>query len=316
MTNTDAKPTSRTPTPGLPTTEATPGVYRFALYGRSGSGKTCMLGAMAAGAIGHPGGMTCELLPPNVPPPGPRADSLLKLERWLRDAEQALNKGDVPRPNPPEFDDPQPYADFEIGARGRGKFRVRTIDYSGELINTADEAAPDSLASLLKQRLKEFDGFLVVAAAPRSGAAEGLHEELTRLKEAFASLSDRAERMQIPVAVVITKWDRVSDVNYTEPKQERTTQCVSRRARRASIAGRLDTQRPGGTGRFGSGACRIRTHRIRELLRLSVNRVREIDRTRRPGASRSGRTPAVRSPGSVCLAGRTSRRNRRRPHRQ
>ena len=39
-------------------------IYRFALYGRRNSGKTCILASLAMARIAHPDGLSCTLIDP------------------------------------------------------------------------------------------------------------------------------------------------------------------------------------------------------------------------------------------------------------
>lgn len=155
--------------------------YRFALYGRSGSGKTCVLAEMALGAIGHSGGLTCERLPVTVPKPDgdpsswgaaeTAAAALHAGKEWIDEAVTALRLGKCPSFNPPVFDRNTPLTvDFQIGSPGRGLTLIRTIDYSGELIHPDEEHNHESLTNALKSCLQEFDGFLILADTPRKGA--------------------------------------------------------------------------------------------------------------------------------------------------
>ncbi|MGQ9505050.1 MAG: hypothetical protein ACUVQR_09065 [Thermogutta sp.] len=135
--------------------------YQFALYGRSGSGKTCVLGAMARGPVGHPNGLTCTRLPVDVPENSedPEAQALHSGKRWIDEAVAALDRGDLPSPNRPEDPELAPMVDFELSSPERGIVRIRTIDYSGELINPEDESDPESLATKLKiRRLNRHGG--------------------------------------------------------------------------------------------------------------------------------------------------------------
>ncbi len=206
-------------------------MYRFVLYGRSGSGKTCVLATMARGATGHPGELSCVRLP--IEEPKPSNDLLQKKtptewtqgERttiglhggkdWIDQAVQALDRGEAPKLNPvPEPDAPPSIVDFNIGSPHRGEIRVRTIDYSGELINPESVHDPESDSNALQRYLREFDGFLVLGEVPRTDQQSNVTEDgLTRLKEAFAALRETQEEageapLKASVAVIFTKWDR------------------------------------------------------------------------------------------------------------
>ena len=219
-------------------------MYRFALYGRTHSGKTCMLASLAAGAVGHPDGLTCERMPVTVPKPDPvtvaepdggepsehartpqewEAVGLHAGKEWIDKAMQALDNDDVPEFNRATVGTAPMTVDFQIGSPDRGTFIVRTIDYSGELIHPEEEHDPNSLASALKTCLREYDGFLILGETPRDGdSGKGLADELRRLREAFASLRQGSEATdQMLVAVVFSKWDRFSEINHEDPDAER-----------------------------------------------------------------------------------------------
>ena len=205
--------------------------YRFALYGRSGSGKTCVLAKMALAAVGHPGGLTCERLPVVVPKPngdpsswGPgerKAAALHAGKEWIDEAVAALRRGECPPFNPPVFDRSIPLTvGFQIGSPERGPTLVRTIDYSGELIYPDEEHLPDSLTNALKGCLQEFDGLLIIADTPRDGVKKDwIDDELRLLREAFSSLRDDEQfAARTPVAVMFTKWDRHSEIDFGKPR--------------------------------------------------------------------------------------------------
>ncbi|MGQ9607349.1 MAG: hypothetical protein ACUVTW_14210 [Thermogutta sp.] len=202
--------------------------YNFVLYGPSGSGKTCVLATMARGAGGPSNGLTCTRLPVDLPnnPDDPEARALHEGKQWIDDAVAALERGDLPSPNRPEDPGCSPLVDFELGSPDRGTVLVRTIDYSGELINPEDESDPESLATKLKERLRQFDGLLVMAEAPRaaagnSGSAGGLRNGYLRvLSEAFASLNKADLVLNLPVALMVTKWDRFSAIDPNKPEEE------------------------------------------------------------------------------------------------
>lgn len=206
--------------------------YRFALYGRSGSGKTCFLSTMAMGAVGHSRGLTCERMPVTVSKPqegadvgkSPEDDERIGLhagKAWIDSALRALESGNRPDPNPPTFDGVPATVDYQIGTPLRGDFLVRTVDYSGELIHPGEEHQEQSHVNALKSCLANCDGFLILAEAPRSpDDHKVLSDELRLLRESFASLQEPNDSTHTPVAVVITKWDRWSEVEYSGPEGE------------------------------------------------------------------------------------------------
>lgn len=192
-------------------------LYRFALYGRSGSGKTCLLTAMLMDRRPDPQGRTCKRLPVQEDDP----PELHKGKKWLDDAVAALTAGGLPEPTRVDLD-PPPRFRYEFTAAGRDVGYVELIDYSGELINPDDEAQPDALANRLKENFRHLDGILVLAEAPRrDGRSGNVSDELRRLGEAFASLGATAEEERlVPVALVLSKWDRQSALDGTAPARE------------------------------------------------------------------------------------------------
>lgn len=208
-------------------------IYRFALYGRTESGKTCLLATIAMGAIGHPGDLTCERLPVTVPKPKAvtnesasqskaqcEAAALHEGKEWIDSAVQSLSNDSVPEGTPP--DAVERIVDFRIGEPIRGSFVVRMIDYAGELINPDGEHDATGAGKKLKQCLAESDGFLILAEAPSSHKNQtgSETEHLRPLREAFASLSEQRDLLETPIAVAITKWDRISQVDFESPKAE------------------------------------------------------------------------------------------------
>jgi hypothetical protein len=212
--------------------------YRFALYGRSGSGKTCVLATLSLGAVGHPGGLTCTRVPVAIPKPAQQEDSLqdwdtqelavepvnwTAAEReaaglhagtdWIDQAAAALQKGERPAPNAP-LDGPPWMVDFHIGSPERGQVPVRTIDYAGELIDPDDAHSPTSMSNALKRCLQEFDGFIILVEAPRLDQQdEAAIGEIRRLQQAFAVLQQAQQEAgesaaTTPVAIMFSKWDR------------------------------------------------------------------------------------------------------------
>ena len=190
--------------------------YRFAFYGRSGSGKTCLLSALAMSHRPHPDGYTAT----RVPLEGPSANvsdirraSREQGDHWIEAAVEALQRGELPRAN--QASDFVMTFEYEFTSPDRRTYRVELVDYSGELLNPRDLSDPDSLAAQLREHLKDMDGLLVLAEAPRAGETEHLSNELNLLRQAFVAL--RGERksdsaLDVPVALLVSKWDRQSDL--------------------------------------------------------------------------------------------------------
>ena len=207
-------------------------MYRFALYGQSGSGKSCLLGTMALVGTSSRA-LSCELLPVEVPEPKEVQDGQLKPQErealslhrgkdWLQKVQDRLRQNNVPEPNPPQFDAAPPMFDFRIGDPQHGDRLVRLIDYSGELINPEMEHDSESFVRKLRDHLTDSDGFLILAETPRNKSDVSqrmLH--LKRLREAFKSLQEaKDDALRTPACIVLTKWDRYSKIDRDEPNNE------------------------------------------------------------------------------------------------
>lgn len=192
-------------------------LYRFALYGRSGSGKTCILTAMSMDRRADPRGRTCSRLPVQSHDP----PELHKGKAWLEKAEELLNKGELPDPTGVDLDPPPRYR-YEFTTPDREVGYVELIDYSGELINPDDESEHDSLANRLREHFRDLDGILVLAETPRQDRPSStLSDELRRLREAFGSLgATQEDERRVPVALVLSKWDRQSELKCDDPAVE------------------------------------------------------------------------------------------------
>lgn len=194
-------------------------VYRFALYGRTASGKTCILTALAMNRVAHPENFTCDWIEqPTESLRSFNADPMfIQGREWLRQAKECLEVGDVPPPNPNQL---EPFRFlFDFTAPERGAMQVELIDYSGELIDPS--IGNDELAQRLRHHLTQMDGILVLAEAPHPGSDSApLFEEIRRLKQAFQSLRGELQegpRFPVPVVLMINKWDRRSEVEDHNP---------------------------------------------------------------------------------------------------
>lgn len=200
-------------------------VYRFALYGRRNSGKTCILAALAMERVAHPEGLSCVWLDApykRVRLNGEQANGVEKEflasfkqgKDWLEQAIRNLEQGAVPPPNPNDKDAFSFM--YEFTAADHRTFLVELIDYSGELIDP--DLSDTELSKRLRQHMLTMDGILVLAEAPNRGQQVGeLYKELQRLKRAFATLRGEKQdgpALAVPVALLINKWDRRVEQNY------------------------------------------------------------------------------------------------------
>jgi len=192
-------------------------LFRFALYGRANAGKTCILATLAMPHVATEG-LSCVWrgTAADAPrPDGPEASwdgtdpaaARFRGAQWLCAAATALEKGELP---PPNTNSREPFR-FRYDLKERGfDYRVELIDYSGELLDP--EVSTGQLAQRLRDHLREFDGILVLAAAPRRGQGGGdLAADLHKLQMAFALLRDEGKQtlpLGALVGLVINKWDR------------------------------------------------------------------------------------------------------------
>ncbi len=206
--------------------------YRFALYGRAASGKTCILAALAMQRRANVRGFTCT---PVINPPGikrPAGDpatwntekpgAAYYLGRiWLDQAINRLSHGDLPPPNPNRAA-PLKYLFHFTEPEGRS-FQVELTDYSGELIDA--EISGDEMAQKLQAHMREMDGIMVLAEIAREGTPDHneLAVELHRLEQAFVTMRSSglcSADTDTPVALLFNKWDRFSEIDHEHPGRE------------------------------------------------------------------------------------------------
>ena len=188
-------------------------VFKLAVYGVMGSGKTCILSALTLPRVKHPLGLSCAWIANVQECPLPAdAEALRKSTHplhvgflKLNEHREKLQEGDVP--------DATMLAEgimafrFEFGD-SRGQRHAELIDYAGELVG----ASPQTLAALLRDHMKSCDGLLILAETPSPDRdLAPLAGELVKLQSAFAILLDEKSagpRESWPVAVLFNKWDR------------------------------------------------------------------------------------------------------------
>jgi len=196
-----------------------PKTYRLALYGKSGSGKTCVLAALAMSRSAHPAGATCIRVHPD-PTNLVQYPAQLNGAEWLDEAIGKLEADETPGMNP--LDEPGTrIVRYQFAADEVPEFRVELFDYSGELINPREQFDPGSLASALRAQMEAVDGLLVAVGTPRDeGPAVKTFDspdQVRMLAEAFAEVKPGRP---IPIALVVTKWDRHSDLDAATPAEE------------------------------------------------------------------------------------------------
>lgn len=206
--------------------------YRFAVYGRAASGKTCILAALAMKCIAHPSRLTSTwiLEPAGIERPKGEPEtwdirnpaSAYHLGKiWLENAIERLIRGELPPPNPNRAE-PLRYL-YHFTTPDHHTYPVELIDYSGELIDPS--ITNDEMAQRLREHLSTMDGILVLAEVPHPKGKKNqpLTHELHKLEQAFAILKNESYKgptLDIPLALLINKWDRRSRLRYTTPENE------------------------------------------------------------------------------------------------
>jgi len=226
-------------------------VYRLALYGLPGSGKTCLLAALAMPRLPHPLGHSCIWRFFGTPKVDMLNEDEVAVEelneqdkqliirqhsqQWMKTAIHKLSEHEVPPPNP-TFDDPFVF-EYDFTASTHQTFRIELTDYSGQLIDPS--LSESELATNLRHRFAEMDGVLILAEAPfhegvnqiaqknqntqKGGGKKQVYADLYLLQQAFSLLSCERETcaaLDIPVVLLINKWDRYSNIDYANPVSE------------------------------------------------------------------------------------------------
>jgi len=187
--------------------------YNFAFFGLSGSGKTCILATLDMQRVEHPAGYTCSLLPVTVKRPvgdpekwtdeKKEADILYKSSDRLEEAKQELEQGTVPRGTELTIDF---RFDYKFSSHKTGEFCAQLIDYGGELVNPNN--APQDIAKELREKLRGMDGIFVLAPVPfPNDIKQGKTEKLNKLQKTLGLIQFR---QTIPIALLVTKWDRIA----------------------------------------------------------------------------------------------------------
>lgn len=204
-------------------------VYRLALYGLPASGKTCILTALAMPRDPHPLGYSCTWLPIDVSNwrNKTKAKNLKYNQNLRKEWIDKLYQQEVPEATPIRKE-PLVFQYKFTGATHQN-FDIELIDYSGELIDP--DLTNNKLKKNLLTRFAEMDGILVLAEAPYQKQLEDVesdqkksYENLHKLSQAFSLLCDEKQdggaALDIPVALLVNKWDRYSAIDYDHPVNE------------------------------------------------------------------------------------------------
>lgn len=213
--------------------------YRFALIGATSSGKTCMLAKLASGRDSNTRFSSASIPLGDFAPNTSEGDDPSKwteerrLQESFRIGEERIEAAvakftNHQRPDATSTDDTRPMMRFKLSdCNQRGDFYIWTEDYAGELLNKKGLEDETSLSTKLKNNLLQNDGLvIIVEAAETPKEMEKVRQQVETLKQFFSALTEEEKREgrqhNIPVAIVITKWDRISkEINFDNLNKER-----------------------------------------------------------------------------------------------
>lgn len=185
-------------------------IYQIALYGLSGSGKTCLLAALAMDRYPNPFGFTVTWL----------TSAKQTGKEWLQKAINALENNQLPPPNPNSNE--RLTFEFLFAYRSQ-RYQVRMFDYAGELVSP--HASDTTNAENLRKALEGMDALLVLAPAPHpQDDHKQLSTDLHGLQRTFTSFANQREQdiklPKLPIALIFNMWDRRSRLEHETPENE------------------------------------------------------------------------------------------------
>lgn len=210
-----------------------PNRLRYGIFGPADAGKTNILAALASHRIPNPRHLSSiwmegltnaaadsfgstvdgDVIPDDI--------KLAYLEGidWLSQARSRLTRGEIIDANDNsrlasrfafQFHGPHIYSQSASKDAGSISFESELLDYSGELLRTVTKVTEKSRS--VRDVLRQCDGLIVVAEAPRKGKSEDeIRRHLSEVEAVFAAIANdnKANERFCPVALVINKWDRL-----------------------------------------------------------------------------------------------------------
>lgn len=187
-----------------------------------------MLAALGMARVNNPQQYTCERILTTTTNKNTKGNTWKKNDlakekgkTSLADAISKLESNGIPVPS---HVTERSIFEYRFTTPDHGIFDVELMDYSGELIQP-DISEHLTEAKDLRDRLKEMDGLLVLAEAfYRNKSSEIVVEHVHKLGQAFVSLHKERQDttcLDIPIALVINKWDRWSQMEQRDEKKER-----------------------------------------------------------------------------------------------
>lgn len=173
--------------------------FKIALFGGKAAGKTCILAALSLERLPHPLDYSISL---HQPAPGSSKKEKADWEA-IKTAANEIREGRLPEATPIKKG---MGLTLTVKSPETGAYELEIFDYSGELVE--DTSSDSELAKEIFDQIRDSDGVLVLAEYTRKRGefAAGLN----RLGQAFNALKDtiRSKKLNIPVALLINKWDR------------------------------------------------------------------------------------------------------------
>ena len=185
-------------------------LYRFALVGLAGSGKTCILTALTLPRVANSEGYSATWVQHPT-------EAIIGDERILKayaDGDKVLRSAHdrLEQHLPPDKTLLSTMRfRFDFGVTEGRTYATELIDYSGELLNP--EVKEDEAADKLRDILNDCDALLVLAEAPRPGDdRQPSYKAAGQLRMAIARLNSRrgtnGPPPRKPVVLLLNKWDR------------------------------------------------------------------------------------------------------------
>lgn len=198
-------------------------VYRLALFGLSGSGKTVMLTALSMPHWQSDGYQIAPIQPSEIREVSAADRKKFYEEAWRRidKAKTALSRGEMPEPSPvAKFHYRFAFTD------SLGMTQLEFIDYSGEILDPGLMADEKSIQQALRNVLKEVDGLIILAPASKNKQSADFFEEVHALTTAFQSIAEQRKNTKkhheapTPVVILVNKWDALGEIKPSNPALE------------------------------------------------------------------------------------------------
>lgn len=192
-------------------------LYKFALYGLSNSGKTCILTAMGMECRPTEEGATCVVLPAF----GAISEDAKLAYKNLQHYKASLEVGELPHATPTSMTVLPKYR-YTYSDREIGEVYFEIYDYAGELLNPTLLANENEMSNNILQKMRDLDGIIILVTTPEKDKPKSeVPDEINCIIQAFNSLHGTATtKRKTPIALVLTKWDRQSPIEKNTEDNE------------------------------------------------------------------------------------------------